>query len=96
MYDPLCWQEYENDHGGFKKLILYGIMKEFNCKASSSWSKCGRDRETAFTHRQLGEKGQEWKAQLDHIIGRRWKSDEAHTYIDVKYVTRGIIIRFMR
>ena len=31
------------------------------------------ERETAFTHRQFGEKGKETKAQLDHIIGPRWK-----------------------
>ena len=49
----------------------------------STWSKCGRDKETAFTHRQLGERRQEWKAQLDHIIGPRWRSDEAYIYNDV-------------
>ena len=57
MYGPLYWQGCDNDHGGFKKLMWYGIMKEFNCKASSTWSKGVRERETAFTHRQLGEKG---------------------------------------
>ena len=24
MYGPLCWQGYEQDHGGFKKLMWYG------------------------------------------------------------------------
>ena len=41
VYGPLCWQGFEND-GGFKKLMWYGIMKEFNCKATSTWCKCGR------------------------------------------------------
>ena len=27
MYGPLCWQWCERDHGGFKKLTWYGIMK---------------------------------------------------------------------
>ena len=56
MHETLCWQGYETDHGGFKKLMWYGIIKEFNCKATSTWSKCGRDKETAFTHRQLGDR----------------------------------------
>ena len=72
------------DHGGFKKLMWYGIMKEFNCTATSTRSKCGRHKETAFTHRQLGERRQEWKAQLDYIIGRKGKSHEAYIYNDVK------------
>ena len=53
MYGLLCWQGYDKDPGGFKKLMWYGIMKEFNCKATSSWSKCGRAKETAFTHKHL-------------------------------------------
>ena len=31
MYGPLCWQGYVKDLGGFKKLMWYGIMKEFDC-----------------------------------------------------------------
>ena len=83
MHGPLCWQGYENDHGGFKKLMWYGIMKEFNCKATFTWSTCGRETEMSFTHRQLGERRQERKAQLDYIIGPRWKSDEAYVYNEV-------------
>ena len=30
MYGLLCWQGYDKDPGGFKKLMWYGIMKEFN------------------------------------------------------------------
>ena len=50
MYGLLFWQGYEKDPGGFKKLMWYGIMKEFNCKATSTWSRCGRAKETALTH----------------------------------------------
>ena len=63
----LCWQRYESDHGVFKKLRWYGIMKEFNCKATSTWSKCCREREAVITYRQLGVKRQNWKARLDYI-----------------------------
>ena len=38
IYGPWCWQGCENDHGGLKKLMWYGIMKEFYCKATSTWS----------------------------------------------------------
>ena len=65
MYRPLCWQGCENDHGGFKKLVWYGIMKEFNCKATSTWSKCGRAREKVFTHSSnLVKKGKKEKHSL--------------------------------
>ena len=50
MHGLLCWQGYDKDNEGFKKLMCYGIMKEFNCKATSAWSQCGRAQETAFTH----------------------------------------------
>ena len=50
--------------------MWYGIMKELHCKASSTWSVCGREKEEAFTtHRQLGDRRQELKSQLDYIIG---------------------------
>ena len=32
MFGPLCCQGRDNDQGGFKKLMWYGIVKEFNCK----------------------------------------------------------------
>ena len=51
MYSPLCWQGYAKDPVGFKILMWYGIMQKFDCKASSTWSVCGRERENAFTHR---------------------------------------------
>ena len=84
MYGRSCWQGYDHDPGGFKKLTWYGIMKEFNCKATSTWSKCGRAKETAFTHRQLGDKRQEWKSQLDYIIGPRERDDDVDIHNDVK------------
>ena len=74
MYGPLCWQVCERDHSGFKQLMWYGLVKDFNCKGTSNgfrapaiWKKKGNDRE----------------AQLDYFIGPRWKSDEAHIYNDV-------------
>ena len=33
---PICWQGYDVDPGGFKKMMLYDIMKQFNCEAVSS------------------------------------------------------------
>ena len=40
MYGPLCRHGCDNDQGGFDKLMWYEIMKEFNCKATSTWSCC--------------------------------------------------------
>ena len=34
MYGPFCWHGYDNDPGGFKKLMWCGIMKHFNGKAN--------------------------------------------------------------
>ena len=48
--EEMCWQGCENDHGDFKMLMWYGIMKEFNCKVTSTWSNCGREKEVAFPH----------------------------------------------
>ena len=84
MYGSLCWQGCENDHGGFKKLMWYAIMKEFNCKVTSTWSECKREKETAFTHQQFGDKGKERTAELDYIVGPRRKSDKTYIYNDVK------------
>ena len=64
MYGPLCWRGYDKDPGGIEKLMWYGMMKEFNCKATSAWSKCGRAKETAFTHRHLSPKKEKEKSQL--------------------------------
>ena len=56
-YGPLRWQGCDDDQGGFKKLMWYEITKEFNSKATSTWSDCDDDREKAFTHRQFEEDG---------------------------------------
>ena len=50
MYGPLCWQRYDQDSGGFKKLMWYGILKEFHYLATSTLSWCGKTREMAYTH----------------------------------------------
>ena len=69
--DLLCWLGYDHDPGGFKKLMWCGIMKEFKCKAA--WSKCGRANETAFTHRQLGDR----KSRMEIAVGlHHWAQKE--------------------
>ena len=40
----------------FQEADEYGIVKEFNCRVTSTWSNCGREKETAFTHQQFGKK----------------------------------------
>ena len=52
MYGPSCWHGCENDQGGFTKLMWYAIMKQFNCKATSTWLSSGCERETASTPRK--------------------------------------------
>ena len=63
MYGPVL-ARCERDHGGFKKVMWCGIRKEFNCKVTSTWSTCGREREREkeregkerpFTHQQFGK-----------------------------------------
>ena len=85
MRGPLCWQGCERDHGGFKKLLWYGILKEFNCKVTCTWSDCGWEKEVAFTQKQFG----------DYIVGAWWKSDETYIYNDEKYGTPGTTTRFI-
>ena len=84
MYGPLCWQRCDNDQGGFKKLMWYEIMKEINCKVTSTWSSCDREREMAFTHRQSVQDGDGRTTQLDYITGRNSTSEEAFLHNDVK------------
>ena len=57
-------------------------MKEFNCKASSTRSKCGRAKDTAFTHRHLSPEKEEETSQLDYIIGPRRRDDEVFFHND--------------
>ena len=79
MYGPLCWQGCENDHGGFKELMWYGIMKEFNCNATCP--SAPRERRPSLTNNMVkrGKNG-----RRNWIIGPRWKSDEAYIYNDEK------------
>ena len=65
LYGPLCWQGYDKGTGGFKKIMWCGIMKESDCKVSSSWSVCGKVRAEALTHRHLGKDRKEELSQLD-------------------------------
>ena len=81
MYGLLCWQGYDMDPGGFKKLMWFEMMKEFNCKASSTWSVYGREREEAFTHRHLSPGKKEEISQLDYIIGPVGRDDEKYICI---------------
>ena len=84
MYGPLCWQGYDKDPGGFQKLIWYGSMKELNCKATYTWSVCGRARENACTHRHLIPEKNEETSQLDYIIGPMTRNDEVYIHNDVR------------
>ena len=67
MYGGLCWQRYDNDPGGYKKFMLNSIVKEFNCKVSSTWSDGDRTEDAALTHRKHGDGGQGKVSQLDCI-----------------------------
>ena len=80
MCGPLCWQVYDKDLGGFKKIMWFGIMKEFDCKMSSTWSVCGKVRAEAFTHSHLGQDKKEEFSQLDYIIGPVKRNDEIYIH----------------
>ena len=90
MYGPLCWQGYDKDPGGFKRTMWYGIMKEVDCKVSSTWSVCGRKREETFTHRPFSPPMRREAEVYIHNEGRLWATwdhcpifariqEEAHT-----------------
>ena len=53
-------------------------------EATPTWSKCGRAKETAFTHRQLGQRRQEVTSQLDYIMGPRRRDDDVFFSNDVR------------
>ena len=65
IYGPLCRQEYDKEPGGFKKMMWCEITKEFDCKASSTWSVYGRKREDALTHSHLIPRKKEETSPLD-------------------------------
>ena len=75
MYGPLCWQGYDKDPGGFKKIMRYVIMKEFDCKVSSTWSVRGKVRAEAFTHKHPSPEKKEEISRLDYIIGPMRRND---------------------
>ena len=56
------------------------IMKEFNCKASSTWSVCGRERNDGFTHRHSCPGMKKETSQQDYIIGPARKDDEMYIH----------------
>ena len=64
--------------------MRYGIMKDFECRATSTWCKCGRARETAFTHRHLSPEKEEETSQLYYIIGPRRRDVEVYICNDVR------------
>ena len=84
MYGPLCWQGCDTDQGGFKKLMRYEIMKEFNCKVTSTWSSWDNEREMAFTDREFGKGWKGRTTQLDYIIGPKRTSGKAFIRHDLK------------
>ena len=61
-YGLLCWQGYDKDPGSFMKLMWYGIMKEFNCKATSTWSKVRRGKRNGL-HAQTFEP-RNWRGDI--------------------------------
>ena len=76
MYGPHCWQKYGTDTGSISKLMWYSTMKEFHCKAISTWLSCDERTEMAFTHKQWGKNGR--TLQLDCKLGS--KADSSVTY----------------
>ena len=60
--------------------MWYGIMKEFDCVVSSTWSECGKVRAEAFTHRHLGKDRKEELSQLDYIIRPMRRNDEVYIH----------------
>ena len=64
--------------------MRYEIMKEFNCKVTSTWSSCEDEREMAFTPRQFGKGWKGRTTQLDYIIGPMGTSGKAFVHHDLK------------
>ena len=63
--------------------MWYGIMKEFDCKVSSTWSVCEREKEEAFTHKHSSPEKEE-NLQLDNIIGPMRRNDEIYIHNGVR------------
>ena len=100
MCRPLCWQECENDHSGFNKLMWYGIVKGFNCKVTPRGPSATR-REKLLSHadnlekkeRQEGAVGLHHRAKVE--VGRgvplQWRQNMGlvGSSFDLRYDTRG-------
>ena len=69
---------HDKDPGGFKKkkIMWFGIIVEFYCKVSGTWSARGEGRAEAFTHRHFIPNKKEEISQLDCIIGPMRRNDE--------------------
>ena len=83
MFGPHCWHGYGIDTGGFKKMMWYNIMKEFHCKATSTWLSCDERKEMAFTHKQWGKNGR--TSKVDYILGSK-------THTSVTCVHNGVTL----
>ena len=84
MYGPLCWQLYDKDPTGFKKLTRWkneGVQLQGHIYMVKV---CGRAKETAFAPKHLGRKKQEVTLQLDGIIGPGRRNDEVYIFNDVR------------
>ena len=71
-------------------------MKEFNCKASSTWSVCGRERDDAFAHRHSSPGMKKETSQQDYIIGPARRDDEMHIHTKRGYGQHGTITSFLQ
>ena len=80
MYGPLCRQGYDEDPGGFKKTMWYGITKAIDCNLSSTWSACGKERGGAFAHKHLSSDKTEEYSKLDNIIRPMTRNDEVYIH----------------
>ena len=69
MYGPHCWQVYGTDTGGLKNMLWYNIMKEYHCKAISTWLSCDDRKDMALTHKQWGKNGR--TSRQDYILGSK-------------------------
>ena len=64
--------------------MWYEIMKECNCKATSTRSSCGDERKMAITHRNCAEDGNGQTSRLDYIVALKMASNQVHGHSDVK------------
>ena len=72
------------------------IMKKINCKASSTWSVCGRERDDAFAHRHSSPGMKKETSQQDYIIGPMRRDDEMNIHTKTGYGQHGTIAPFLQ